>query len=71
MGTGDGDDMLERGEVFEIKILNMDNPWTGTDLSVDLGTDTKFTLEVVPPKGAVLYIQRTTPVSFELFTLLD
>ena len=71
MGTGDGDQMLERGEVFEIKILNMESPWTGTDLSVDLGTDTQFTLEVIPPKGAVLYIQRTTPVSFELFTMLD
>ena len=71
MGTGDGDDLLERGEVFEIKILNMDNPWTGSDMSVDLGTDTKFTLEVIPPKGAVLYIQRITPVSFELFTLLN
>ena len=71
MGTGDGDDMLERGEVFEIKILNMESPWTGTDLSVDLGTDTQFTLEVIPPKGAVLYIQRVTPVSFDLFTMLD
>ncbi len=71
MGTGDGDDMLERGEVFEIKILNMDSPWTGSDLSVDLGTDTTFTLEVIPPKGAVLYIQRVTPVSFDLFTMLD
>ena len=71
MGTGDGDEMLERGEVFEIKILNMDSPWTGTDLSVDLGTDTQFTLEVIPPKGAVMYIQRVTPVSFELFTMLD
>ena len=71
MGTGDSDDMLERGEVFEIAILNMDSPWTGTDLSIDLGTDTEFTLEVIPPKGAVLFIQRVTPVSFDLFTLLD
>ncbi len=70
MGTGDGDDLLERGEVFEIKILNMDDQ-ANTDLTTDLGVDTKFTLEVIPPKGAVLYIQRTTPVSFDLFTLLD
>ena len=69
-GTGDGDDMLERGEVFEIKILNMDTQ-AGTDLTTDLGTDTQFTLEVIPPKGAVLYIQRITPVSFDLFTLLN
>jgi len=70
MGTGDGDNILERGEVFEIQILNMDTQ-TGTDLTTDVGTDTEFTLEVIPPKGAVLYIQRVTPVSFELFTLLD
>jgi len=38
---------------------------------VGLGVDTEFTLEVIPPKGAVLYINRVTPVSFELFTLLD
>ena len=69
MGTGDGDNMLERGEVFEIKIINMNN--TTGDIDLDLATDTEFTLEVIPPKGAVLYIQRVTPVSFELFTLLD
>ena len=70
MGTGDGDSMLERGEVFEIRILNMDDQ-VGTDLTTDLGTDTEFTLEVIPPKGAVLFIQRVTPISFDLFTLLN
>ena len=69
MGTGDNDDMLERGEVFEISILNMDN--TTGDIDLTLGTDVEFTLEVIPPKGAVLFIQRVTPVSFDLFTLLD
>jgi len=44
MGSGDGDDLLERGEVFEIKILNMDDQ-AGTDLTADLGVDTEFTLE--------------------------
>ena len=68
--TGDGDDLLERGEVFEIKILNMEDQ-AGTDLTTDLGTDIEFTLEVIPPRGAVLFIQRTTPVSFEIFTMLD
>ncbi len=70
MGTGDGDSLLERGEVFEIKILNMDDQ-VDTDLTNALGVDTQFTLEVIPPKGAVLFIQRTTPISFELFTMLD
>ncbi len=70
IGTGDGDSMLERGEVFEISILNMDTQ-AGTDLITDLGTDTEFTLEVIPPKGAVLFLQRVTPVSYDLYTLLD
>ncbi len=70
IGTGDGDDMLEHGEVFEISILHMDTQ-TGTDLTTDLAVDTEFTLEVIPTKGAVLFIQRTTPVSFDLYTLLD
>ncbi len=70
MGTGDGDSMLERGEVFEVKILNF-NDLAQTDLTTALGVDTQFTLEVIPPKGAVLFIQRTTPISFDLFTMLD
>ena len=70
MGTGDGDSMLERGEVFEIRILNMDDQ-VDTDLINSLGVDTQFTLEVIPPKGAVLFIQRVTPISFDLFTLLN
>ena len=70
IGTGDGDAMLERGEVFEIRILNMDDQ-VGTDLTADLGVDTQFTLEIIPPKGAVLFIQRVTPISFDLFTLLN
>ncbi len=70
IGTGDGDSMLERGEVFEISILNMDTQ-AGTDLLTDVGVDTEFTLEVIPPKGAVLFIQRVTPVSFDVYTLLD
>ena len=69
-GSGDGDNMLERGEVFEITILAMDTG-TGTDIKNTLPVDTEFTLEVIPPKGAVLFIQRVTPVSFDLYTLLD
>ena len=46
VGSGDGDSLLERGEVFEVIILDM----VGL-LDTDLGTDTTFTLEVVPPKG--------------------
>ena len=66
VGSDDGDSLLERGEVFEIIIPNLDST-----LSPTLGTDQTFTLEVIPPKGAVLFIQRTTPVSLELQTSLD
>ena len=57
---GDNDKLLEIGEVFEVVLINM----TG-QLDTDLGTSTDFTLEVIPPSGAVLFIGRRTPVSLE------
>ena len=66
IGSDDGDSLLERGEVFEINI-----PGLVTLLSPDLSTDQTFILEVIPPVGAVLYIERTTPVSLSLETNLD
>ena len=53
---GDSDTLLERGELFEIKLLNLDSL-----LTTNLGTNTNFTIEVIPPLGAVLFISRTTP----------
>ena len=66
VGSGDGDSLLERGEVFEIQL-----PGLVAKLDPDLGTDKTFTLEVIPPRGAVLFIQRTTPISMEIITTLD
>ncbi len=66
IGSGDGDSLLERGEVFEVTISGL-----VALLTPDLATDTTFTLEVIPPKGAVLFIQRTTPVSMETINSLD
>ena len=57
---GDNDKLLEVGEVFEIVLLNM-----STQLSTNLGTNKTFTLELVPPSGAVLFIGRRTPTSLE------
>ena len=57
---GDTDSLLEIGEVFEINILTLNST-----LSTILGTSAEFTLEVVPPSGAVLFIGRRTPVSLE------
>ena len=66
VGSDDGDSLLERGEVFEITI-----PLMVALLTPDLAVDSTFTVEVVPPKGAVLFIQRTTPVSLETVNSLD
>ncbi len=57
---GDTDSLLEIGEVFEINLLNLN-----TTLSEILGTSTEFTIELVPPSGAVLFIGRRTPVSLD------
>lgn len=66
VGFGDGDFLLERGEVFEITIPSMIDL-----LATDLAADQTFTLEVIPPRGAVLFIQRTLPQSIEPINILD
>ena len=65
-GFGDSDNLLERGEIFEIKLLSLN-----TLLSSQLKANTEFTIEVVPPRGAVLFISRTTPTSLETNDVLD
>jgi len=55
---GDGDLLLEQGEMAEIVI----------DLAVDCATclvaaNEKFTLEVKPPSGSYMVIERTAPAS--------
>ena len=65
-GFGDADNLLERGEIFEIKLLSLN-----TLLDTQLMTSTEFTLEIVPPRGAVLFISRTTSVSLETNDVLD
>ena len=58
---GDDDKLLEIGEVFEIVLLDLE-----TQLSANtLTASTEFTIELIPPSGAVLFIGRRTPVSLE------
>ena len=57
---GNTDGLLEIGEVFEIKLLTLNST-----LTTILGTSQEFTLELVPPSGAVLFIGRRTPVSLK------
>jgi len=55
---GDGDDLLETGELFEITIVE---PAGST-----LVTNETFTIEVVPPSGGVAIITRTMPQAIDL-----
>jgi len=60
LGTGGDDDgLLEAGELAEITVPL-------TSLSPALSINTDFTIEIKPPTGAVLNIQRTTPAYLEL-----
>ena len=57
--TGNADDLLEPGELFEINI-----DMTQMALAaVTLTTNQTFTFEVKPPQGSYMVIQRTTPAS--------
>ena len=54
----DDDDLLETGELAEITVpLDL--------LDEDLVINTDFSIEIKPPSGAVLNIQRTTPAYLE------
>ena len=65
-GFADSDSLLEQGEIFEIKLQTLN-----TNLSTELGPNTEFTIEVVPPRGAVLSVSRTTPLSVNTKDILD
>ena len=65
-GFGDSDTLMETGEIFELKLLNLN-----TLLTTKLGPSTTFTIEVVPPSGGVLYISRATPSSLETTDTLE
>ena len=57
--TGNADNLLEAGELFEVNI-----DLTQTALAaVTVNTNDTFTLEVKPPSGSYMVIQRTTPAS--------
>jgi flagellin FlaB len=58
IGTNDADLLLEGDELAEITVPL-------TSLTTPLGPNTAFTLEIKPPTGAVLSINRTTPAAVE------
>jgi len=57
--TGNSDNSLEAGEMFEVNISLADAKFS----SVTLNANKTFTLELKPPSGSFLVIQRTTPAS--------
>jgi len=61
IGTNDGDDLLEPGEMAEITIVLTATGVYSNPLTTGLGINTKFRLEVKPGMGATLLLERTTP----------
>ena len=55
---GDGDDLLENGELFEISVV--------VPATASLVTNETFTIEVVPPSGGTALISRTMPPEIDL-----
>jgi flagellin FlaB len=60
LGSDDGDDLLEAGEVFEISV-----PLSKSAANPNLRTNTPFVLELKPPTGGVIVIERTTPSNID------
>ncbi len=72
VGSADSDNLLERNEVYKISLIGLESLSAGNDdLTTALGIDTTFTLEVIPIKGAVLHIERTTPIFMDLINFLN
>jgi flagellin FlaB len=55
-GNADSDNLVEPGEIYQITLSGLE-----ADLNPDLGLDTQFTIEVIPPQGATMLIERRTP----------
>ena len=55
--TGNADKLLEQGELLEVNIDLTQNP------GMAIPSNKTFTLELKPPSGSFMVIQRTTPAS--------
>ena len=60
LGAADSDNLVEPGEMYEIKLTGLE-----AKFNPDLPKDKKFNINIKPPLGAVIRIQRTTPVSLD------
>ena len=72
VGNADADNLLERNEVYKISLIGLETVSAGDDdLTSGLGINTTFTLEVIPIRGAVLHIERTTPIYMDTINFLN
>lgn len=75
LGTDDGDNLLENDERFELYIPGTTAGSGNGDfedlLATDLSTNTEFTIEIKPPVGSVLPIERRTPAVIDPVMILD
>ena len=60
LGAADSDNLVEPGEMYEVKVTGL-----VAKLTTDLPKDKVFIIEVKPPKGAVVHLERRTPVQLE------
>jgi len=61
--NGDGDNVLEPGELFDIKV-------DLTSLATPLGTSADFIIMIQPVNGSALHLERTTPGSLDTYNYL-
>ena len=74
IGSADTDNLLERNEVYKIELVNLNTGLHATNddtLATALGVNKTFTLEVIPTRGAVLHIERTTPIFMDVINFLN
>ena len=66
LGAANSNQVVEPGEILEVTIINLLD-----SLDPALNTGDGFTLEVIPPKGAFISIERTIPDNLDLFNDLN
>ena len=70
VGKADSDKLVELGEIHEVTLIDLDgaaSASTTTGLGTSLKTGDKFSLQVIPPRGATIDIERTFPAVLETY----
>ncbi len=64
IGSDDGDNLLEKGEQFEVTI-DLNDLGDGQALSENMSSNDYFNIQVKPSTGSTITIQRTLPPAIE------